>query len=471
MTDQTPIPISTLPVATELTGSEIFPVVQNGVTKQATISLVPGGGGTGGTGSGLPVKTILITADELKETSGTILSWELIPALGANKVAVPVAVLWHGIFNGTEFTATAPLHVAYGAVDGTFAGLPSISVGDTHPSQDLLKQTVDADDYSVLNWEIAFGFSTPDNPVTPTYAFTTLLANTPVCVWTPADTWLGGDSDLRVTIFYAEYDVTGASTISPPSNASFLLPGNGIESYSRLHPYSISGTDFGTGNVAFGSSGLGFFDYHRKSNQNNPDIITKNGSNQLVINYPCMVVGTVGIQGIALQTPFSAECVMTHVQDSNQWGQNILVGGAIGTLTQPPVNFDGSTGPVLSNAGDFWDGNINIEPIGPTGNVLKIQQANVSIQIVQVLGQVLNSAVAAAGTGYVVGDTFQIDDGYIPAVASVATVDGGGGVLTISFANDTTALGLGYESLTYTTTNIVPQLGSGTGLTIAVTAF
>lgn len=55
------IPISALPPATAVFGSDLIPVVQSGVTKKATVSLLPAGSG-GGSGSSGPNDTLIYNA-------------------------------------------------------------------------------------------------------------------------------------------------------------------------------------------------------------------------------------------------------------------------------------------------------------------------------------------------------------------------------------------------------------------------
>ena len=447
-----------------LTGAELFVVVQNGVTKKTTLSLTPGG--SGGSGGALLSRTILITADELKETTGTILSWNLIPALGANKIAVPLAILWHGIFNGTEFTVTAPLHVSYGAQGLTdYTALPLLSTGDDHPSQDLLKQTADADDYSVLNWQVALGFATPDNPILPTLSASSLVADTPVVVWTPANTWLVGDSDLRVTIFYCAYDVTGEGTIPGVNNDAFAVTDGIVET---IHDISTDPLPLSAGFYEFRNLPVSYNSVHWQQNVANPFVITYGVTppnvGAFVINYPCIYEVTLNANGITAQTPFSMQMVAAHAAGPEVYGASANVDPTPYGAALRSVLLSGTSGPYsLFVPPDVWDGSLDVVDFGLGGTLINISQIDFSIKVLAVLGRVLTWSINATGSGYAVGDVVENTDGYIRGLWQITSVNGSGGVTGATLLDP----GLGYY-VTGVARPTAAVTGVGTGFTLDI---
>lgn len=523
MTDQTPIPISSLPAATVLTGAELFPVVQGGVTKKALLSLVtPGAGGTGIPGPFFDKTTIITATQMLNDLENGI---EIVPTQGADKFIFPVFIV--AIFRFVNSTFDGIADTWFAKYQGTSTTFGSLLDADTvlalpysRNNSDLFVNITDAG--LVDTSDKALLLVANDNPVVNGSILSSIVKNAGGTGWAAGNTFdiTGGDANatgivdtvsagaiatchlinagtgytaasgvaitatsgvgigatvntstpaaasyLEIITYYAVLPTDDVNR--GPTNSQFLIS-NGIESYIRNCPKTVLGTSFPPGNVAFATSGLTFNEWHYKQNPNNPAIISK-VSNRFTINYPCIVLASVGIIGVALQTPFSAECVLTHAADGNEWGDSQSFSGAVGVLTQPPVNFAATSGPVFVNSGDVWDGNVNIDAVGPTGNVLRIQQANFAIYILQVIGKIQTFNITSIGNGYAVGDTVQIDDGYVPAQVTVAAVNGSGGVTSLTFAS-LDARGLGYYlSTLYTTTNIDPQIGVGTGLTVTVT--
>jgi hypothetical protein len=90
---------------------------------------------------------------------------------------------------------------------------------------------------------------------------------------------------------------------------------------------------------------------------------------------------------------------------------------------------------------DIWEGNINVENVGLAGNLLKVTQLELNIEVIAVLGKVLTLSVSTPGANYALGDYAQLGTiGYYQRCIVKVTGVSGTGITTLSVVDG----GLGY---------------------------
>ena len=274
-------------------------------------------------------------------------------------------------------------------------------------------------------------------------------------------------------IGYVGYRLTN-DAFSPnsyrPVQTEYYTVTAGLIEYFRRSYYNSTGVSVAAGTYSF-SAGFGatLTNTTYQQNTRNPSVITM-VSNGLQLNYPCVIEVFANLNTSILQVPFQGEFYLAHTGGPEDYTQTMSLQTQIDSLSATPTAGCLTTGPLVVSSGDVWDCGFNIDGLGHTGNLLNITNADYTLKVIQVTGKMDYGTVVNAGTNYVVGDTVQVNGGFVNAVVIVTSINPStGAVLTVALPSiDIKNCGMGYTAGTMTTTNVQPQLGVGTGLTLNI---